>query len=413
MVSSTIIQQSQSIISINQFLNIYQHIFEIDLDRILKLDFEFEHDISSPQKIAPIIEIAKYEDAQAISKVYVDAYKGTYPYKKMENVKSIIDQIYSPNDYLFTFRLDSNEIIGAFSSHLELEEKRGLLHGFVIKKEYRKVVDNLKAFLGSAAYLWKKYYDKILIWYGEIRTNESAAQFATSLFGLKPIAFLPNKDIFFNKIESDILHIIYNQDVLLKYRKKERPQVIRQVLNSYSYTNNRFKLELPIVRNPTIELNQARIDKIKGKITVNIEEQEYGTKEITILNKLTKNFYKFLYNPYSKNFEKSSYKIDSLEELYLFLKKLLILFKEWNINYAECYVSAYNVDQQKLFYNLGFRARGYLPSWEYNSNDNIFEDRIVFNYFKGKIDENMRFIDEVKELLDTLNKPEDQDLQII
>ena len=416
MVSSSIILKNQLILSINQFLNTYQDIYKKDLDKILNLDFEFDREAvkayTSDSKIFPVIEIARKEDAKVISKIYKDAYNGTYPYKEMEDPQSIVDLINSPNDILFVFKLDTNEMIGAFSSHLDLDRKRGLMHGFVIKKEYRKIIDSLKAFLGSSAYLWKKFQKEILIWYGEIRTNESTAQFATSLFGLKPIAFFPNKDIFFNKMESDILHIIYNQEVLLKYRKKERPQIIRQALNSYYYTNKRFELGLPIIKNPIIKLNQDKLDRNKNHISINIKEQKYGIKEVSILNKLTKNFYKFLYNSYSKNFEKSYYKVDSLEELNLFIENLLILYKEWNINYAECYVSAYNVEQQKLFYDLGFRARGYVPSWEYNRNDSVFEDRIIFNYFRGNIDGNMRLIPEVKELLDALNESEDQELSI-
>ena len=413
MVSSNIIQQSQSISSIDQFLDIYQYIFKIDLDRILKLDFEFDHDISTPRKITPIIEIAKPKDAQAISNTYIDVYNGTYPYKKMENVRSIEELIKSPNDYIFLFKLESNEIIGAFSSHLEFEKKRGLLYGFVIKKEYRKVVDNLKAFLGSAAYLWKKYYNEILIWYGEIRSNESAAQFATNLFGLKPIAFFPNKDIFFKKLESDILHIIHNQDALLKYRMKEKPQIIRQVLNSYYYSNNRYKLGLPIVKNPSLKLDNNKLDKIRKNIQITTIEQNYGSKKIIINNKQTKNFYEFLYNRYSKNFETIEYKSNSLEELYTFLEIMLNLFKEMEINYAECYVSAYNAKHQKIFHNLGFRSRGYVPSWYYNRNNNLFEDRIVFNLYKGTIDNNINLIPEVKELIDSLNKPDELEFEIM
>jgi hypothetical protein len=267
-------------LSINQFLSDFQDIYKIDLDKILNLDFGFdrklikEYNIHS--KILPKIEIAKKEDAEAISRLYINAYNGTYPYKKMENVNSILELIHTPNDKLFVFKLDTNEIIGAFGSHLDFDKKRGLMHGFVIKKEYRKLIDSLKAFMGSSAYLWKKYQNEILVWYGEIRTNESTAQFATSLFGLKPIAFFPNKDIFFNRMESDILHIIYNKSALFQYRKKERPQIIRQVINSYVYMNKRFKLGLPIVKNPSIEFNQAQVDKIKEDISIIIKEKEHG-----------------------------------------------------------------------------------------------------------------------------------------
>ena len=417
MVSSSIIFNNQLILSINQFLSTYQNIYEMDLESILNLDFEFDNDLlrnySSISRIIPIIKIAIKEDAEVVSKLYKEAYNGSYPYKKMEDANSIASLIKSPYDKLFIFKLDTNEIIGAFGSHLDFDKKRGLMYGFVIKKEYRKKVDILKAFMGSSAYLWKKYQNEILIWYGEIRTNESTAQFVTSLFGLKPIAFFPNKDIFFNKMESDILHIIYNQKALMRYRKKEQPQIIRQVINSYTYMNKRFKLGIPIIKNPNLEFNQARIDMIKKHIKIIIKEKEHGIKEIILLNKLNNNFYKFLFNSYSKNFEKSTYKIESLEELYAFLENKLHLIKEWNINYAECYVSAYHVEEQKIFYTLGFRARGYVPSWDYNCDENVFEDRIVFNYFVGNIDESIRTIPEVEELINLLNEEKDLDLQIV
>jgi hypothetical protein len=162
-----------------------------------------------------------------------------------------------------------------------------------------------------------------------------------------------------------------------------------------------------------IFFNLIHLSLIKEDISIIIKEKEHGIKEITLLNKLNNSFYKFLHNPYSKNFEKSTYKTESIEELYVFLENKLKLFKEWNINYAECYVSAYNVEEQKVFNILGFQARGYVPSWDYNCRENVFEDRIVFNYFVGDIDENMRLIPEVEDLINILNEEKDQDFQVI
>ena len=43
--------------------------------------------------------------------------------------------------------------------------------------------------------------------------------------------------------------------------------------------------------------------------------------------------------------------------------------------------------------------RGYVPSWKYNHITGEFEDSIVFNYYKGKVDKNLKLIEEGKELL--------------
>jgi hypothetical protein len=406
-VSSSIILKNQTILSINQFLNLYNEINRPDLEHILRLDFNLDYSVLEryfkSQRICPVIELARLKDAEEISNIFKDIYQGTYPYKRMENRDSIAEMIKDPNYYWFLFKLDSGEVIGAFGSHLELEEKRGFLYGFVIKKGYHKIIDVFKAFIGCAMFLWKKYQQQILLWYGEMRTNETSSQFFTSIVGMKPVAFYPNKDLFFNKEESDILQVIYDKEVLTTLRRKEQPKIIRQALNSYSYVNKRFKLGLPLIVNPKVNINKKKISNIEDRIEIITEEEEYGNKWITILNKNSRSFIKFLYNPYSKNFEKTQYQVECLEELHVFLKKVNYLIKDMKLNYFECFVSAYNAEHQKIFDSFGFKPRGYVPSWIYNVNENVFEDRIVFNYFRDELDKNMRIIPEVDELLETLN----------
>jgi hypothetical protein len=236
-----------------------------------------------------------------------------------------------------------------------------------------------------------------------MRTNEAISQFFTSLIGMKPIAVLPNKDIFYNKVESDILHVIFNKDMLTKYRCEDKPKIIRQVLNCYSYTNKRYQLGLPIVENPKFTLDQGKIKTIKALVSNKIKEDRFGFQKIKFFIRNTNSNFEFIINPYSKNIEKIDYNIIDLEELYVFIEKLQEIMKERDINYAECFVSAYKPRQQKIFYNIGFRPRGYVPSWKYNKDKKEFEDQIVFNYFKGSIDKNMKIIPETNELLDNLD----------
>ena len=269
MVSQSIVLNDKTILTVNEFLDLSLDFISSDIQEILNLEFDLDYSFLQnyleSDRICPIIQLASPEDAEEITNIFKEVYKNTYPYKKMENVQSVREMIEDPDYIWFLFRLSPEETIGCFATHLEFEQKRGFMHGYVIKKRYHAIIDIFKAFIGCAIYLWKTYIDKIILWYGEMRTNESTSQFFTSIIGLKPIAFFPNKDIFLNKVESDVLHVIYNKDVLKEYRSKENPKIIRQVLNCYQYANKRYHLGVPIIENPTIVLNSQKINEIKGR----------------------------------------------------------------------------------------------------------------------------------------------------
>ena len=121
-------------------------------------------------------------------------------------------------------------------------------------------------------YICKTYRKGVLIYHGEARTNDTASQFGTSICGMKPIAFFPNKDIFFNHIESNFMIIAYYNDVLRNLRK-EKPKIIPQVLNCYKYSNDRYNLGTPIIENPDIKLESEEINKSIRKIEKKIKRK--------------------------------------------------------------------------------------------------------------------------------------------
>lgn len=389
------------VITVNDLLEGFNESRPVDFQQILDLDFELNinHD---NLKISPVIKLANSEDAKEISKIFKEVYKGTYPYKQMEDLKEVENMIKSPNFHWFLFKMSSNHTIGCFGVHLEIEKKRGLLFGFVLKKKYQKVIDTLKTFAACLLFVCNKYKDDILLWYGEIRTNEDSPQFITSSCGMKPIALLPNKDIFYNKIESDVLHVIYTEEALKKYRSKEKPKIIRQILGSYVYSNNRFRLGSPKVANPKLSYNKKKLTNIKKGIIKKTEEDKYGNQIITFSIKNSNSYFKFLYNSYIQIFEKTTYKVKNSEELYIFLQEVKYLMKRLDIRYFESYVSPYNCIHQKIFFDAGLKPRGYVFSWEFNKKKNVFEDRVVFNLFKGNIDKNIQLIPETIELLQNL-----------
>jgi hypothetical protein len=76
--------------------------------------------------------------------------------------------------------------------------------------------------------------------------------------------------------------------------------------------------------------------------------------------------------------------------------------KENQIRYSEVFVSAFCPEHQQLFYEFGFRARGYVPCWSFNENEKVFEDYVVFNYFEGEVSQ-ASFLPVGQELVEILN----------
>lgn len=390
------------IITLDEFLDLYDGSFSSDYKNILNLDFELDLNRDN-QRICPIIHLAKPTDAEVITQIFKDVYEGTYPYKQMEDVQEIKNMIMDSNYHWFLFKVNSNEVVGCFAAHMEFEKKRGLLYGFAIKRKYQKIINILKAFIGCILYAWKVNKDKILVWYADVRTYDSIPQLLTSLCGLKPIAFFPNKDVFFNNIESDFMHIIYDKNALDKYRDKKKPKIIRQALGCYNYSNSRFHLGSPKVENPRISFDELKMKKIERNLYKKIDEDRFGFKAMILLYKNSDSYFKFIYNPYTKSIEKTKYKVKNLEELHVFIKQIKKLIENSDVRYFECFVSSFEPLHQKIFFKAGFKPRGYIFSWDYKKNKNTFEDNIVFNYYKGNINNNLKIIPEASKLLKVLN----------
>jgi len=393
---------SKPIITINEFLELYDNKFSDNLEKLLHLDFKLNLN-HQYEKINPVIHLAKPEDAKKIAQIFKDIYEGTYPYKQMEDYQEIKEMIKSSNYHWYLLKINSNKTVGCFGTYLEFEKKRGLLFGFVIEKQYQNILDSLKAFIGCLIYIWSTYKNKILVWFGEIRTNDPTPQYATSLCSLRPIAFYPNKDIFLNNIESIFLHVTYDEKALLEFRYKRIPKIIRQVLDCYLYSNNRFHLGAPLVKNPKININLKKVSTLQTRFFKRTEKDKFDNEIITFSIKKSVSYFKFLYNQNLKTIEKTNYKITKLEELYVYLQELNKFITKSHIRYIECFVSSYKPKHQKIFFNAGFKPRGYVFSWEYNMLHKVFEDRIVFNYYEGEIDKNIKLIPETLKLLKVLN----------
>jgi len=392
----------KNINTINDFLEIYEDSISTDNQNLVIAESELITNRLS-QKISPILQKAEPSDANEIVQIFKEVYHGKYPYKVMESEEEVRNMINNPKYEWILFKVGINNIVGCVLAELNFKKKKGIYHGFMVRKKYQTVIDALMACIGSITYIWKTYKNKILIWSAEVRTNDTAPQYCGLMCGIKPIAFFPNKDVFEEKVESNVMIIAYDDKVIKEYRSKDEPRIIRQILDSYVYSSKRYDLGTPYVENPNIVYDPIKIDKFRKEIEKKIEKDKFGNENIIFSIKDTKSLIEFLYNPYSKNIEKTKYEIKNLEELFVLLEEVKKLIQDYDANYFECFVSAYKPTHQKIFHDAGFKSTGYVPCWYYNKKQQYFEDRIVFNYYKGSIDSNIKLIPEARELLKEIN----------
>jgi len=375
MFSNIISKSKTEIISIEDMLNTYPLLREINLES----GHNFK-DSTKNGKIIPSLKFATEKDAEEITRIFKEVYKNTYPYEQMENVSEIQSMIRSPNYYWIIFTLKPDIIAGCIGIRLDFENKIGNFFGFAFREEFQNTADITTASLACVVAPMQKFRNQIFIWFAEIRSSFSSIQYIAKLTGLSPVGFLPNKDIFFNQPESEVLFITYNQKILHELRSSQKPQLISQAIFCYFYAFQKYNLGLPEISNNynlESELDQNKLENNRKLILRRIERDKFGNELITISIKGTNNFFVFL------------------EEI----KSIIIEFK---LRYFEVFLSAYDSTHQQFFYEAGFKPTGYIPAFKYNKELNLYEDQVLFVYHEEELNKNIHLIRETEEFLKTI-----------
>jgi len=384
-----------------QILQSFEKFEEIDLDSGTFFDFAIKERVEK-KKINPMIRRATPKDVDEIIFVYKDIYEDSYPYKEMEDREHILEMLKSPNVEWLIFETKEGEIVGCYTFVLDFDKKLGYIRGFVIKKRFLGKLDIIKMAMGSCIAMYNKYNNRIFRWYGECRTAHSKSQYFCSAGGFKPIAFYPCKDVFYNKVESDLLIISYDERALRELRSIQVPTFLPEIEDQFLFSDKRYLLGDFDIVDPCIALNQREVNKIKKNLQVHISEDKFGYIDIKFTLEGSSSFFSFLYTPQVQNFEKTKYKVNSIEELFVFGQTFQEYRVKYKVRYLEVFISAYNPVHQKVFYDLGLIPQGYVPSWSYNGREGVFEDFILFNYTGAKIDTSMDLLEEGLELLRVL-----------
>lgn len=356
----------------------------------------------SGRKIKPSIQLAKPSEAKEITQIFKEVYRGSYPYKELEDEIEVQKMIRDPDFHWIVFKINADEIIGCTAFHVDIENKSGTFHGFAIKRKNQGLTDLVKLSNACLYSILKLYKNKVLLWYCEVRSAHTKSQYMGRFLGLDPIAFLPNKDIFFNREESEFIYIMYDKEALQKYRSKETPKIPHQVLKCYHYAFKKYNLVIPIIKNPELKLNESKVREIKNRLIKSVEKDRFGNELITISIKNSESYIKFLHHPLIQTIEQTTYGVDNIEELFVFIEQAKYLMIKLNIRYFECFVSSYIPTHQIIFLNAGLKPTGYIPSWRYNKQKRVLEDIIVFVYCKNEISKNIKLIIETEEFLKTI-----------
>ena len=371
--------------SVDEFLSVFESVLTLDLENGMELDFTIDSNLGS-DKISPTLFLAKPKDAFEIANICKEVYEGSYPYKEIEYPQEVKKMIESPEHHFILFKIEK-DIVGCFRCALDFEHHKGYTGGFMVRKEYQGIIDVTKAIIGSYVWMWSSYEDEILMWYCENRTAHAASQYITSVCGINTVAFFPNKDIFFDQVESDVMGVVFREKALKNYRESQTPQLIRNALDSFLHCDNIYRLGGFNLVCPDIQLNYAKIETLQKSFRKDVIKDKYGYQYIQFFIAETKSYFSFLHTPCIQNLEKTKYHVDSLEELFVYLEEFLKVIKENSIRYSEAFVSALKPEHQQLFYEFGFRVRGYVPCWSFKNKDKSFEDYVVFNYFEGEVPE--------------------------
>ena len=371
--------------SVDEFLSVFESVLTLDLENGMELDFTIDSNLGS-DKISPTLFLAKPKDAFEIANICKEVYEGSYPYKEIEDPQEVKKMIESPEHHFILFKIEK-DIVGCFRCALDFEHHKGYTGGFMVRKEYQGIIDVTKAIIGSYVWMWSSYEDEILMWYCENRTAHAASQYITSVCGINTVAFFPNKDIFFDQVESDVMGVVFREKALKNYRESQTPQLIRNALDSFLHCDNIYRLGGFNLVCPDIQLNYAKIETLQKSFRKDVIKDKYGYQYIQFFIAETKSYFSFLHTPCIQNLEKTKYHVDSLEELFVYLEEFLKVIKENSIRYSEAFVSALKPEHQQLFYEFGFRVRGYVPCWSFKNKGKSFEDYVVFNYFEGEVPE--------------------------
>ena len=321
------------------------------------------------------------EDARAIANIYQFIYRGTYPYKEMEDQEYIYETFEDPSFVWGLFKTSEDKLVGCFTVVLDYDTRRGYFRGMMILPEFQHKVNSKKLCLSVIRHAYGKAKGRIDVWYNESRTAHSKAQYISTTFGCHPYAVFMNKDRFFNRDESDVLMVAHTR-AALQNRSSDLPLILPEIMPFYRLAQERFStLGNPMLVSDFFSEKDCERARLAYPVALTASTDKFGYQTIKITDSATKAYLTALYTPLARNIEKIKFTATEPAVLYRLLHALLIFGKKRGVKYVEAFVTAYDPQLQQVALCLGFEVLGYVPAWEPQKDSWQVEDRVVFGHF--------------------------------
>ena len=364
---------------------------------------EYSNKRDSEMVSTTITTPSKFADARAIAKIYQFLYRGTYPYKEMEDPEYIYETFKNPSFIWGLFKTSEDKLVGCFTVVLDCGKRRGYFRGMMILPEFQHKVNSKKLCLSVIRHAYAKAKGRIDVWYNESRTAHSKAQHISTLFGSHPYAVFMNKDRFFNRDESDVLMVAHTREAMRK-RTEEMPLILPEIMPFYRLAQDRFPpLGNPMLVSDFFSKSAYEQARLEHPVAVTITKDAFS-QMITIQDLNTPNRLTALYNPLARNIENITVNTRDPAVLYRLLHALIDFGKRHGVKYVEAFVTAYDPQLQQVALCLGFKVLGYVPAWDLQ-NAGMLEDRVIFGYF-APCGQKLQLIQEAQRLYDLINCPE-------
>lgn len=341
----------------------------------------YEASIAPKFDIMNFIRIDNYRDeAKEIAELYCKTYNITslnaltqlsYPYPEALDPEWIHKKGSSRNVvWKVVTDMRNGAVVGSGTVMLNRENQRAYVRGVMIDPDYQKYRIGSKVLVNTFREIIQTYRDVIKIFWNESRTAHSGSQKIAEDSGFRPVGLLPNKDIFLEKRESDLLMVLYAMNAL-KTRRPD-PQLIPEVLPIYNAIVKRFRL------NPVTPIHLPKIvsNNVQVKGNIQMDKYLYGH----CVYRADGEELSFKINPRTHVAEETCFSRDTDPKTLKTLVKMALDSLQPILYYLEFYVSAYDPPVQRVFADLGFQATGYIPGWEFV--DGAREDRIIFSWVK-------------------------------
>ena len=131
----------------------------------------------------------------------------------------------------------------------------------------------------------------------------------------KIFKFFPNKDVFYDQVESDVMGVVYQEKALNKYRERKTPSLIRSALDSFLHCDNLYELGGFNLVSPDLSLDYGKVSKLHKTFRKDVITDKYGYKYYQFFLSGTNSYFTFLHTPNIQNIEKTKY-----------LKKCFVMF---------------------------------------------------------------------------------------